>query len=190
MSKKKVANVQKGKGTKSIAVVAPAFPITTSAIRDDPILGHKIRVLIYDLCNIVKDASSQKRINHTTDEHYISAPYFSPEQATAVKCARVDVTISSYMDTPDRAYAENQTEDGGIESLEETSMSTRLQDQPLDTAIRELLNNFFDKRRASGDARPCGPHDLAPVYAALFGIELSELKEERFLGRYRRSGVN
>ena len=59
----------------------------------------------------------------------------------------------------------------------------------LEEAIHDRLTNFFDKRRASGDARPCGPHDMFPIYASIFGIEKAELKDEHFLGRLRRSGL-
>lgn len=53
-------------------------------------------------------------------------------------------------------------------------------------AIKERLAGFFDKRRASGDSRPCGPHDMAPICEKVFNIEPSELRDERFLSRLRR----
>ena len=59
----------------------------------------------------------------------------------------------------------------------------------IEEAITSCLQNFFAKRRASGDARPCGPHDMAPIYKAVFGITTDELKNERFLGRLRRTGL-
>jgi hypothetical protein len=54
-------------------------------------------------------------------------------------------------------------------------------------AIKEKLAGFFDKRKASGDSRPCGPHDMAPIYQSLFTIKHSELEDPRFLGRLRRT---
>lgn len=59
----------------------------------------------------------------------------------------------------------------------------------VEEAIKEGLAGVFDKRRASGDSRPCGPHDMAPIYEEVFGIEPSELRDERFLSRVRRSGL-
>lgn len=59
----------------------------------------------------------------------------------------------------------------------------------IEQAIKDCLHNFFDKRRANGDARPCGPHDLGPIYCAVFSIAKTELKDEKFLSRLRRSGL-
>ena len=56
-------------------------------------------------------------------------------------------------------------------------------------AIQQGLSNFFDKRRASGDARPCGPHDMVPVYCSVLDIRKDDLKDENFLSRLRRSGL-
>lgn len=59
----------------------------------------------------------------------------------------------------------------------------------VEEAITSCLQNFFAKRRASGDARPCGPHDMGPIYRAVFGITIEELRNEKFLGRLRRTGL-
>lgn len=59
----------------------------------------------------------------------------------------------------------------------------------VEQAIHERLAGFFDKRKASGDSRPCGPHDMAPIYENVFNVEPSELRDERFLSRLRRSGL-
>lgn len=59
----------------------------------------------------------------------------------------------------------------------------------MEEAIYERLAGFFDKRRASGDSRPCGPHDMAPIYEKVFNIEPSELRDENFPSRLRRSGL-
>ncbi|KAL9572867.1 hypothetical protein ACKAV7_002552 [Fusarium commune] len=137
MGKKKSKN-----NSTEAASSAPANALTTtSTIVADPILGYRIRVL-HDFLNFTKDSRSQKRLNSTIDEHYISAPYFNEGQAAS-----------------------------------------------FETAVRTLLGSFLDKRRASGDARPCGPHHLAPLYAKFFGIDLEELKEDKFLGRLRRAGI-
>jgi hypothetical protein len=56
----------------------------------------------------------------------------------------------------------------------------------VEKAIKSCLQNFFEKRRASGDARPCGPHDMDPIYRAVFGITNEELTDEKFLGCFKR----
>lgn len=69
------------------------------------------------------------------------------------------------------------------------SASTFYEKVTLEQAIHNRLANFFDKRGASGDSRPCGPHDMVPIYMSVFGIGKEELRDERFLGRLRRSGL-
>lgn len=103
---------------------------------------------------MAKDKSCERRLSQTTDELYISAPYFTAEEAAAIKAALVDAG-----------------------------------DMSLEQAITSNLQNFFEKRRASGDSRPCGPHDMAPVYLSCFGIEKEELEDDKFVGRVRRSGL-
>lgn len=70
-------------------------------------------------------------------------------------------------------------------------LSTDVQTQSItvEQALYYKLANFLDKRKASGDARPCGPHDMVPIYSTIFGVTKEELRDERFLGRLRRSGV-
>jgi hypothetical protein len=140
--------------------------LTTSEVRDDPFLGYKIRVLIYDFQNLTKDRSSQKRLDATTDEHYISTPYFQPEEVALIKAALVDVQVDDRLDP-------NFTDDTVVGVLGNSPLSARIKSQTVDTAIRLMTRNFIEKRKASGDWRPCGPHYLAPVYAAIFGINLT-----------------
>jgi hypothetical protein len=64
-----------------------------------------------------------------------------------------------------------------------------LETMSIEAAIKYCLQNFFEKRRASGDARPCGPHDMGPIYQAVFGITKEDLKNEKFLSRLRRTGL-
>ncbi|KAH7487204.1 hypothetical protein FOMA001_g4621 [Fusarium oxysporum f. sp. matthiolae] len=92
-----------------------------------------------------------------------------------VKAAIIDVDLVKHAEAAD-------TEDIDRYLVSQQGMS-------FETAVRTLLGSFLDKRRASGDARPCGPHHLAPLYAKFFGIDLEELKEDKFLGRLRRAGI-
>ncbi|OAA34911.1 hypothetical protein BBO_08998 [Beauveria brongniartii RCEF 3172] len=146
-----------------------ALPTTTSAVAADPILGFKMRLLIHDFINVEKDANAARRINSTTHPHYISLPYFNQQQADAVEAAIVD-TIPVVEQ----------------EHLAVLANIPSHQGQRFDAALGAFFQNFFDKRRASGDARPCGPHSLAPVYALLFGIDEKELHSAQFQDRLRR----
>ncbi|KAF5983824.1 hypothetical protein FBULB1_3592 [Fusarium bulbicola] len=150
---------------------ANALTTTTSTIAADPILGYRIRVLLHDFLSVTKDPRSQKRLNSTMDEHYISVPYFDNGQAAMVKAAIIDVDLVKHAAAP--AAADD------IEDIDRDLISQQGED--FETAVRTLLGGFLDKRRASGDARPCGPHHLAPLYAKFFGIDLEELKEDRRL---------
>lgn len=145
-------------------------PATTSAVSADPNLGYKLRVLIHDFRQVATNHTSQHRISNTIDALYISSPYFTPNEAAAVKRAIVD-TVTRVAD-----------KDG-------ISLVNFNPGQTAESVIQSAMANFFDKRRASGDARPCGPHDMAPIYEAIFGIERGETDGERFLGRLRRSGL-
>jgi hypothetical protein len=117
----------------------------------------------------MKDPNSEKRINSTTNEYYISDPYFDETQAATLKAAIIDIDLSELDEADD--------------------MVQLSQGQSFETAAQALLSNFIDKRRASGDARPCGPHHLAPIYARFFGINMDELKDAKFLCRLSRAGV-
>ncbi|RYP70420.1 hypothetical protein DL771_005461 [Monosporascus sp. 5C6A] len=151
----------------------PRTPIrmSTSGLKSDPILGYKIRVLLHDLRNLAKDRAAEQRTLSTTDELYISGPYFAPEEVVCVKSAIVD-TVSVDSSDHDENYLPV-----GVNQLR------------VEEAIHASLVNFFDKRRATGDSRPCGPHDMAPVFEAVFGISKEELLDEKFLSRLRRQGL-
>ncbi|KAK6419597.1 hypothetical protein LTR95_017040, partial [Oleoguttula sp. CCFEE 5521] len=141
----------KGKN-KAKADQAPTPPITTipksyatlSDLRADSDIRYRILVLIHDLRNIKSAKASENRTLQTIDPLYISTPYFSTEEASAVKAVKID----------------NET--------------------TLEQAITKAMENFVEKRKASGDARPCGPHDLLPVYLECFGAGKEEIEEEKF----------
>ncbi|KAM0553916.1 hypothetical protein ACHAPJ_007262 [Fusarium lateritium] len=171
MGKKKKSSV--GEAPSQTLTSTPLTTVTTtSAIATDPILGYKLRVLLHDFLNVKKDPNAEKRINSTTDEHYISAPYFDENQAATIKGAIIDVDVGS---------EESESYDPAV--------MVSQQGQSFETAVRTLLDNFLEKRRASGDARPCGPHHLVPMYAKLFGIDMKELEDIKFLSRLRRTGL-
>ncbi|KAI9684248.1 MAG: hypothetical protein M1822_005721 [Bathelium mastoideum] len=157
MAKSKKTKIPHDKSMAKRSNPTPSSPSTASStlagLRADSNLWYKICVLNYDLSNPKKDHNSEMRTLCTTDELYISTPYFSPDEATRIKSAILD--------------------DGST----------------IEQAITSSLTNFFEKRRASGDSRPCGPHDMAPVYRLCFGIEKAEIEDKKFLSRLRRSGL-
>jgi hypothetical protein len=134
--------------------------ITLSQLRKKEQLWYKIHVLLYDLRNIKTDHASEMRTLSTTDELYISSPYFSEAEAAQTKSALI-IDAENIGDKP----------------------------STVEEFIKTQLETFFEKRRASGDARPCGPHDLAPIYEKAFGIEHTVLQDEKLLARLRRSGL-
>lgn len=133
--------------------------LTLEDIKQDSNLWYKIRVLIFDLYSLSKYPICATRLEQTVDELYISAPYFTEKEAVAVKAAQV---------------YESATDDIGTTVGE---------------AIGSRLTTFFEKRRASGDARPCGPHDMVPVFLNIFGMKKSEIEEEKFVARVKRAGA-
>nr|OQO24230.1 hypothetical protein B0A51_12286 [Rachicladosporium sp. CCFEE 5018] len=151
MAKSKGKN-KAGKPTTSTAATPKSYN-TLSDLRADHEIWYKILVLIYDLRNIKMDKTSENRTLQTVDPLYISTPYFSLEEADAVKGVKVDAETT------------------------------------LEQAIMKALENFFEKRRASGDARPCGPHDMVPLYLECFGVGKGEIEDEKFVSRVRRAGL-
>ena len=58
----------------------------------------------------------------------------------------------------------------------------------VEEAINEQLANFFDKRIASGNSRPCRAYNIVPIYMSVLNIDREELKDWRFLKRVWRHG--
>ena len=52
-------------------------------------------------------------------------------------------------------------------SMSDGTLSTLNKDATVEEVIQTRLSNFFNKRKASGDARPCGPHDMLPIYLSV-----------------------
>lgn len=190
--KKQRAGEASGTGSQPTPAPAPNTLVlkTTTAIASDSSLGYKFRVLLHDFLNITKDPNAGRRINATTDEHYISLPYFSPSEASVVKSAIVDVDLSQHQLSavmPAEIYIDDEEGGAGDSNLE--SAIGHIKEKTFDEVVKALLQSFVDKRRASGDARPCGPHHLGPMYASLFGIDLKDIGDEKFLSRLRRAGI-
>jgi len=160
MAKSKAKNKNQIEESVARADVKPpkTSTLTLMELRNNGDLWYKVRVLIYDLQNMKKDKACENRTLQTTDPHYISAPYFSAEEAAAVKNTVVNTSASA-----------------GITTLEQ--------------AISSSLGNFSEKRRPGGDFRPCGPHDMVPVYLSCFGIDKADIADEKFVSRLRRAGL-
>ncbi|KAH9895366.1 putative C6 transcription factor [Xylariomycetidae sp. FL2044] len=138
---------------------------TVENLKCDPDVEYRLRVLLFDLCNLSKRHDSHERLEQTTDSLYISGPYLTPEQAVSVR----------------EATSCGGTNPDGTERRPGLSVQD---------ALTKSMEDLFEKRRASGDARPCGPHDLAPLYLSIFGITSAELADEQFLRRLGRQGLS
>ena len=112
-------------------------------------------------------------------------------RTSTIKKSGVPAIENASSEIPD----ETAESDGADRSFaaEELNVHNNLYDSndavTVEQAVQTKLADFFGKRKASGDARPCGPHDLVPVYTSVFGIGRNDLKEERFLSRMRRTGL-
>jgi hypothetical protein len=155
----------------------PTNKTTLLDLQTDANLWYKVHVLIYDLCYIKSDRASESRTLCTTDELYISGPYFTPSEAAMVKGAVLE---------PSRKPEETTDTD---DSPKLESLTLKREPKTVEESIKERLAGFFDKRRVSGDSRPCGPHDMVPIYESVFNIKHSELEDAQFLSRLRRSGL-
>ncbi|KAL8648841.1 MAG: hypothetical protein Q9210_004756 [Variospora velana] len=146
-----------------------ARPLTAlSEIQSNPDIWYRVQVLLHDLSNVGNDVLSEKRLSATTNELYISAPYFTETEATQILSTLVEPS-------------------SGSEEL--IAPSPNILTATIQDTIHQRLAHFFDKRKASGDSRPCGPHDMLPIYLDVFKLQKGDLKDEKFLGRLRRSGL-
>ncbi|KAH0171875.1 hypothetical protein KCU67_g1968, partial [Aureobasidium melanogenum] len=152
------------------------------ALQANQNLWYKVRVLLHDLCNIATDRAAELRTLATTDELYISAPYFTAEEAALVK--NTQILAPTLTEVPEFEELDQEVTSEPRQTEDVTSHTVTIEQ-----AIKDCLQNFFEKRRASGDSRPCGPHDMGPIYRAVFGISKEELKDEKFLSRLRRVGL-
>lgn len=149
------------------------------------VINAKILVLLHDFCNIRGDHAAEARTLATTDELCISGPYFTPEEAIFIE--NTIVFTPRLTGIPE---FETLEPDDGVDQTESDAREERPttpETMTIEGAIKSRLQSFFEKRRNSGDARPCGPHDLAPIHNAVVGITKEQLKNEKFLGRLRRT---
>ena len=163
-----------------------------SVLRQELDLWYRLHVLLYDLNNVAKDPSSEKRICSTTNELYISEPYFTDSEAVRIRTAIVDGAHGSANEAFDANTDVTVTAEEG-ETLDlskpDSTSSTLSKPAIVEEVIHNRLSSFFHKRKASGDARPCGPHDMLPIYLSVFNIGREGLEDDRFLSRLRRSGL-
>lgn len=165
-------------GKESASSAGSSPPATVSALRAVPSVWYKIQVLVYDLRNLSKNRESENRLLGATEELYLGSPYLTAEETALVKAAIVDTSNNL---SPEQRLDMQDDDDVELPPIETP--------QTVEQAIQRRLANFFEKRKASGDARPCGPHDVAPVYQSVFGMPKQELEDPRFINRLQRSGL-
>lgn len=149
--------------------------VSVSDLKQDLDLLYRIRVLLYDLRNMLKNRASEHRTLRTTNELYISDPYFTASQASLIKAA----ITQEYM----KPELDERVDDNKMANEEEVVKEP----QPVEKANKARLTNFLEKRRASGNSRPCGPHDMAPIYESVFGINSSELQDDNFIRQVNKA---
>ncbi|MCJ1448682.1 MAG: hypothetical protein MMC23_009199 [Stictis urceolatum] len=160
--------------------IEQSYISTLSLLCQEADIWYRLQVLFYDLSNVARDSLSQERLSSTTNSLYISPPYFTDAEAIKIRTALIDVPLGS--GESDEPSVSASISNAAVP--EEVSKETSIED-----AIHIKLEGFFEKRKASGDSTPCGPHDLFPVYANIFGVTREEINDERFLSRLRRSGI-
>ena len=163
-------------------------------LRQQTNLWYRLLVLLYDLNNVANDPASEKRICSTTNELYISESYFTMAEASRIHSAMVGIIFDESIDAFDAA-ADTEVVIGRIDKLEAddlpilnddvaagratddratakaiTAEEPTVEGVTVEDEIHCKLRNFFEKRRASGDARPCGAHDLLLIYLQVFNI--------------------
>jgi hypothetical protein len=183
-----MAKSSKFKTTQPPPSPASTATITTVAdLRKDAALWYKILLLIYDLKNYgSKNPASKKRLDETTHVRHLSGPYFSEKEAELVQSAVCPSEGHSLMNE------ENDNDDAEENSTEATAAGdgdATDETFTLDQAITHRLRNFLEKRRPSGDARPCGKHDMVPIYLECFGAKKEEIEGEGFVRRAVKYGL-
>lgn len=100
---------------------------------------------------MVRDSLLGKRISSTIHPLYNSDLYFSESEATRILTAVID----------DSAKVEAMSPTKPSKNYDESKTSKAV---TVEEDVYDRLSNFLDKRKASGNARPCGPHDMVPIY--------------------------
>lgn len=167
---------------------APDAPLASSAtvitLKQNSSLWYRIKILLYDLRHLDSNPASCDRLNQITDPHYISSPYFTEAESTLIKTALIsqETTAESSQDT---------TIGDDLDDGDAIPLNNFRTDQPrtFQAVVEESLASFLEKRKASGDARPCEAHTIAPLYESIFGISRQETLEENFLRRVRKTGI-
>ena len=166
--------------------------LNLSILRQDLELWYRLHVLLYHLNNVANDSSSEKRLSSTTNELYISEPYFTDSEAIMIRTAIVDGVLGSAdepIDAATNVTAEAEEEGTTGSSNSDSTSSTLNKETTVEKLIDTQLSNFLSKRKVSSDARPCGPHDMLPVSLSVFSVGKEEFKDDRFLSRLRKSGL-
>ena len=150
---------------------------TLSDLRLDTDLRYRILVLLHDFDKLGTDHLSAQRLSATTDELYISAPYFTESQCEKVRTAIV-------WNDPHCQEIDHEVEFDADPAAVEAGEAS------VEDAMHSRLAGFLERRKVIGDdARPCGPHDILPIYSCIFQVRKGDLMEEIFLSRLRRSGL-
>ncbi|OHE95620.1 methyltransferase domain-containing protein [Colletotrichum orchidophilum] len=137
----------------------PSKP-TTSSISADPVLGHRVVILIHNFLQSAKEPDAQRRMDAKADVNYMSGPHFDEDHVKKVGESTMNVEFPTTTTTTTQVNYDDENE--------ESHAKLKIKGLSVDDAIKTLMKGFLDKRRASRDSRCCGSHDVAPIYEAFF----------------------
>lgn len=196
---------------------APA-PEKTVSISDlqgssiSPTLWYRILVFVFDLRHFRHRIDSETRLGHTVDPTYIGRPYFSKEEAEALRNTAVDMEqLPGHHRHHDRHGDEGEVnkEEHKNEQQHEHQGEQQQQEQQQQQPKKTLSQLIDEKlvpgeqrtekpaserqnpiRGRRGDYRICRAKELAPILEMALGIDPNRLgRDKAFLSQLDRFGL-
>ncbi|KAL2014505.1 hypothetical protein VTN00DRAFT_2030 [Thermoascus crustaceus] len=199
---------------------APA-PEKTVSISDlqgssiSPTLWYRILVFVFDLRHFRHRIDSETRLGHTVDPTYIGRPYFSKEEAEALRNTSVDMEQlprhhHHHRRHEDEGEERNKEEEHQDEQRHEHQEEQGQQHQQEQQQPKKTLSQLIDEklvpheqrtekppserqnpiRGRRGDYRICRASELAPILEMALGIDPNRLgRDKAFLRRLDMFGL-
>lgn len=165
-----------------------------------PTLWYRILVFVFDLRHFRHRVDSEARLGHTVDPSYIGLPYFSRDEAEALRNTAV-------IEQQPHQHQHHQDEEEKDEDQEKEEQQQQQEQQPqqpktLSQFIEEKLVPHEQRtskppseqqnpsRGRRGDFRICRARELAPILERALGIDPNRLGRDRaFLRRLDMFGL-
>ncbi|KAI1766825.1 hypothetical protein GGR53DRAFT_484538 [Hypoxylon sp. FL1150] len=156
------------------AVVNPTHTLmrggfSTARLLEDPVIGFKIRLLVFDFAHYTTRDESRWRANQIHDPVRPDGVHFTDEEAVRVW----------------EAYVSTYAEVG--EFPEEAIPATP--HQSVAQMLGERVTRHWEKRLPDGGRRPIEAGEVALVYASVFGISRAQMDDPAFAARVARYDV-